>query len=752
MDWIVTIDNQQVSDDRKSEARTKFVVELAKMSLEIMQPRHLAVLLDGHNKKFISKDIDNLASSLEKYPPANPHQPHSMWDNLTMKYLLEKRLEKKPAETAKILIAIHQFCKSGLDPKETSIAQDVGKGDLRSLAYEEGWDFGLVRAPFAKAAPRDESEMSRSLWSSLFHILDPNNAAAKARRAKPGKGKGRLNAGLETLIENYSKGIGSVGFGGGGFARGRLNDGLETLIKDYLNKSDACNPNDEELRWACKRLSDALVRFAQKLLFVANNKSLISPPESNRGLIPGTFNLLSRGLFGDKITENAADFLPGGRALLEDTDKHTRILQAVGNSILIQADALHQEKEHKKQLINHYKKEAAILADTVSKMTPVDKNTVGIKAVDELLPESSPATAKDVRDLWITLLEYEHDLALHDGNEARADLVMEAIKAARAKREDMIFIRPAMAYLRTSFPATSLQSNPNLTWDNMLGGHMMRSIPFAPQIGEFLNPDAKRDARITAEIDKQFWQNINRVRVAGGGNTNYAVVKDDIGNWYVKGYSANPEDIVQSAQNLALFSAGGKMGTPSLAPSATAEGPNQVRVTPGSSLESMLSEYEKGYRQKTKQGYKLLYEIMSNSRNNIKKQIKDLWNANEDVNDKQTELETALDWSYTHFLELFASEIKDNVENLDKQREQIIEGIKRLRQFRNDLIWKITNVYSRDGKSADPNAPAGKVTAKSIVRNVVDSQIYDLLANRKDAIKTYENALMFLAEATKPQR
>ena len=42
---------------------------------------------------------------------------------------------------------------------------------------------------------------------------------------------------------------------------------------------------------------------------------------------------------------------------------------------------------------------------------------------------------------------------------------------------------------------------------------------------------------ILGEIDKQFWQNINRVRVAGAGATNYVVAKDDIGNWYVKRYS-----------------------------------------------------------------------------------------------------------------------------------------------------------------------------------------------------------------------
>jgi hypothetical protein len=660
--------------------------------------------------------------------------------------------------------------------------------------------------------------------------------------------------------------------------------------------------NDDELQRARKRLSDALVRFAQKLLFVANNKSLISPPESNKGLIPGIFSLLSRGILGDKFTNMTSEATPWwGRASLEDTDKHTRILQAVGNSILVQADALHQEKIHTTGLEKRKNTEVAVLrhtlglsaeqvidrliqvleaeqsskqdqtektvsaladaikqleelekkvkvlsdetepdkqavaqatkekqdqqqcvdslqkaaedarieskktADTIAEIRDVKfavlekveemdsyasagtvyglvhstlqeklekqasadagnektkslKNAVedmndrpipmDLKLSDSMLPENP--SAKDIRDVWITLMEYEHDLALYNGDKHRAKQIMEAIKAARKKREGMIFIRPAMAYLRTSFPATSLQSNPNLTWDNMLGGQMLRSIPFAPQISEFLNPDAKCDARITAEIDKQFWQNINRVRVAGGGNTNYAVVKDDIGNWYVKGYSANPEDIIQSAQNLALFSAAGKMGTPSLVPSALATEPNQVRATPGSTLESMLSKYEEDYREKTEQGYVLLCEIMQDPNTNIRDQIKELWKTNGNAKEKQPELEAALKWSYTQFLETFDPNDKKYKEDISKQRELIIEGIKRLKQFRNDLIWKITNVYRQNGESTGSDA-SGEVAAKSIVKNVVDGRIKDLLANRKDAIKTYENALMFLAEATQPQ-
>ena len=58
------------------------------------------------------------------------------------------------------------------------------------------------------------------------------------------------------------------------------------------------------------------------------------------------------------------------------------------------------------------------------------------------------------------------------------------------------------------------------------------------------------------DIDKQNWQTINRVKVKGTGQTNYVLVKDDIGNWYVKNYSAKPDKIIESTKNLLLFSAG----------------------------------------------------------------------------------------------------------------------------------------------------------------------------------------------------
>jgi hypothetical protein len=192
------------------------------------------------------------------------------------------------------------------------------------------------------------------------------------------------------------------------------------------------------------------------------------------------------------------------------------------------------------------------------------------------------------------------------------------------------------------------------------------------------------------------------------------------------------------------------MGTHSLVPSTPAAEPNQTRKTPGSALESILGKYEEEYRRKTQQDYDRLYAIMHDPKAKIHDQIKALWAKNADPNNIQGALDTALNWSYTHFLKPFAPKVEKNEKDIGKQRERIIEGIKRLKQFRNDLIWKITNVRSQACEPAGSDTPQ-QAAAKSIIKNVVDGQINALLENRKDAITAYENALMFLAEATQPQ-
>lgn len=87
----------------------------------------------------------------------------------------------------------------------------------------------------------------------------------------------------------------------------------------------------------------------------------------------------------------------------------------------------------------------------------------------------------------------------------------------------------------------------------------LRNLPFSSELRDILDPAVKQDRSITSELDKQYWQNINRVRVSGAGSTNQALVKDDVGNWYVKQYFGDTKQIWQSAKNLALFSLSTKM-------------------------------------------------------------------------------------------------------------------------------------------------------------------------------------------------
>lgn len=191
------------------------------------------------------------------------------------------------------------------------------------------------------------------------------------------------------------------------------------------------------------------------------------------------------------------------------------------------------------------------------------KNSKSAEIVEDLpIPVDPPLPAvldsedapdsKQVLDSLIAVLRHEYTRSLkeNDLDSSEVNQAAAALAESYQQRADMIYLRPAMAYLRTSFTATTLQDN-RLAWQNLLSNHGLRSgIPFVP---EWI---AEERARVTEELDKQFWHSINRVRVAGAGDTNYAIVKDDLGNWYVKSYSTDVKDIINSARNLGMFAAG----------------------------------------------------------------------------------------------------------------------------------------------------------------------------------------------------
>lgn len=264
----------------------------------------------------------------------------------------------------------------------------------------------------------------------------------------------------------------------------------------------------------------------------------------------------------------------------------------------------------------HVQRAREVLA---TRAAPLDPFTVS------RLPRDKQPDAKDVMDDLIAVLRHQHVLAIREsGHTTRSKRIEDALKAAYEHRSGMVFIRPSSAFLRSSYPSTSLQDNPGLQWQNMLGRHAARNTPF---LGELIaNPERER-TRIIAEIDKQFWQNINRVRVAGAGHTNYVIAKDDIGNWYVKRYSADPEDIIKSAQKLAMFNLGAHLEVNllnRLKQESGKQGIQQQTDAGQSSLGRLFQKHTEVYTNRSGEDYQRVLALLANK--DLETRIKQAWN------------------------------------------------------------------------------------------------------------------------------
>lgn len=117
-----------------------------------------------------------------------------------------------------------------------------------------------------------------------------------------------------------------------------------------------------------------------------------------------------------------------------------------------------------------------------------------------------------------------------------------AISQIEDRRAEAIPLRPAGAFLRTTYPINSFQENSSLTAGNMMGPLLVEALPFvgAPirSISERIR-DPHRNRRLEESLDYSFWLPINQIKVQGTGRVNYVVTKDDVGNWYVKNYAAD---------------------------------------------------------------------------------------------------------------------------------------------------------------------------------------------------------------------
>ena len=560
------------------------------------------------------------------------------------------------------------------------------------------------------------------------------------------------------------------------FAGGRLDRGLETMITQYLELADQEDAAKSELERARRQLQGQLIRFAEKMLFVANNDRLL----------------------GDDPTEDT-----------QNINRYTLVLQAIGNAIQVQANELMNRHTHKVDLTERAHTEThavrnalASSPDMAAEWEKIRKGP-GEKELRENLDQ------RKVLDDLIALLRYELLAAKRAGKSSDEIARLEAsLKAAYEHRSGMAYIRPAVSYLRSSLAATGLQGNPNLAWQNLLSRHSWRSWPF---IGESLANPEQEKLDIRKDIDKQHWQNINSVQVSGAGNTNYAIAKDDVGNWYVKSYAADPEPMIRSAQRLAVFGAGGAVNTNLLRrldlerQAGNTDLTENERTQARTKLEKLEKEgagegvpalrrvfnrYESRYFQETASHVGQLQDALGDQ--HLVKSIRDAWEAGVPVSTDpdetivRNELFAVLPPNPTTFVDLnnarmpFSDDptLKDNKcansqakddaalktcrDHVAKQRRTIVRALKDTRRFHDDLIDELEekqealrkeiqqnpgNKYSDTNKAENAVSQYGAVITASAT-STLGRFILDHARERRASVKSLETSVTVLGEAS----
>ena len=545
---------------------------------DLLQAKHLRLVLED---KDATPPVRKLRRDLGLPPDFFETPVDEFWLYLKrLKAALKSLVKRDPVSTSLALMEANNRFILSLNLPDANYISKLTTEEFKSDARRR---YGLARAPF---------ELDKAAFKQIGRELESAFAELPFDR-------GRLADGINVLIENYLIAAKEAGLG-------RLS-GNEQITRRL-------NVVASQKRRA---LLDALVRFAEKLLFIANHEAIFTPGGGQ----------------SDEV-----------RSLVR---RYVQVLQAIGNSILIQADELRSREAHETNLKDE------------------DRTRAELQALKKKFPKlgavqlGNNENARDVLDRLIAALRYEHIEALKNPvqDTGSAKNIAAALKVAYEQRAGMAYIRPSASYLRSSFPATSLQDDPRLAWENMLTGHARRS--FSP-FGAWLGTEEKLRQTINAEIDKQFWQNINSVRVSGAGATNYVIVKDDIGNWYVKSFSADPESIIKSAQQLAMFNLGGQMGTNLIrqrdlqrkvdSEKATEEDKaelkklrEQGRRGGNGTLDRHFVIRQREYESRTQQDFDNLKAGLE--ANQIKERIKTAWSANPDTKEFATKLAPRLEFA-----------------------------------------------------------------------------------------------------------
>jgi hypothetical protein len=389
-------------------------------------------------------------------------------------------------------------------------------------------------------------------------------------------------------------------------------------------------------------------------------------------------------------------------------------------------------------------KNAAVAARGMS--PPIARTADQARATLPPAPAERRESAADTLDALIRSLRAEHiEVVRQAGPESpRARHVAAAIAVAYEHRSGVAYIRPPAAFLRMVNAASALQPDPGLGTENRLQRSFWRSLPL---VGSAIaNSGEEQNLRVRADIDRQNWQNINTVRMDGVGRTNYALVKDDIGNWYAKGYATEVKDIVDAMQGLATFSLGARL--PGLSPTSlprTSDG--QVPAggatrTDQSQMGRAFTRFRGDHAAKIQRIYdevrKLTGADSYDSDGSIVK-IAQTIESDTDVTDA-SKLRTALIELWKGRTAMPATPSRDAGQSeVDARRAAIISALEQLLVFRKGAVNSAEAVANVDKKSDVGRRMSAAITPP------IQSQLDMLLA----AMDEYDRQAQILGAATK---
>ena len=296
--WLASVDIVDALSDGRGETqgRSGALAAVANLLANITQPRSLACALSSSVGNALVKP-DALRAELKAGDSGlldpgrevkwsdwtDPERQYKQYDRANM--AIEAATKAFPREMAQMLRAADGRFSTPIDLQQGECTA-VSANDRKELKDGQARRYGLVRGP----------------------TLDPS------------AGFDRVIAALDSALTDIQRGTAA------GFERARLTKGIETLSKNFFDtlSAEGHDHNQERVRNAREDLDEALILFAERILFVTNNRSLIEEVKSDANLA-----------------------------------RATAVLQTVGNSLIVHANDLRERGAHGRRLMRRADSERA---------------------------------------------------------------------------------------------------------------------------------------------------------------------------------------------------------------------------------------------------------------------------------------------------------------------------------------------------------------------------------------------------------